>query len=311
MIIHNEVYAQKCLIKYNYYRLSAYWHIFRLPDSSKPNGKLSRFKQNTTFELTVQLYEFDKNLRELVFQAITEVETYFRTQIAFLLPQMGTGAFAIYDSRLFQNKSGYYYSDLLKRVDADVDRAKKEDFVKHYMGTYHYSNTANGQPKLPIWMLTEVLSFGTLKAIYSNLLASNKKTVVKSFNIYDTTNAKRPKTYAELNFKELDSLLFFINKYRNICAHHGRLWNRQIKSSLKRDTVQTLGLDTSHTDGGLYALLIVLARLLEPTGRAKDWKDNVYSLIESAFPLRDADNKSLVTSFTTLPQDWYEHPVWR
>ena len=56
LVIHNEHYAQKCLVQYNYYRLSAYWHIFRNPDPLDPRKKLSTFKQNYTFESSILLY---------------------------------------------------------------------------------------------------------------------------------------------------------------------------------------------------------------------------------------------------------------
>ncbi len=84
-------------------------------------------------------------------------------------------------------------------------------------------------------MVTEVLSFGTLKNIYSHLKVPNKNKIVDCFNIKDSANTSTLNKYYSINFKDLDSYLFLINKYRNICAHHGRLWNRKVKNGLKVD----------------------------------------------------------------------------
>lgn len=305
LLIHNEYYAQKCLVQYNYYRLSAYWHIFRNPDPLDPRKKLSTFKPNCTFESAILLYEFDKALRQLVFKAISEFETFFRTQLAYIIPTIKNDAFALYDQSLFLHRPhhhpAYDYFKLLNTINNDIDRAKHEDFIKHYKRTYN--NSYLGQPKLPFWMVTEVLSFGTLKNIYSHLKVANKNKIVDCFNIKDSTNTSTLNKYYLINFKDLDSYLFLINKYRNICAHHGRLWNRKVTNGLKVDAITAVDL-TGHQDAGLYALLIILARLLEPTGYAKEWKDSVYNLIKNSFPLND------ISLYTTLPSNWEKHPIW-
>lgn len=304
LVIHNENYAKKCLIQYNYYRLSAYWHIFRSPNPSNPYKKLSVFKPNCTFEKVIQLYEFDKNLRNLIFKAITEIETFLRTQIAYHLPSINNDAFAVYDISLFQNKQFCKHTDLIKSIDGDVERGSKEDFIEHYKTTYSAIQTANRQPQLPLWMLTEILSFGTLRKIYCGLKPIHKNKIVSCFNIKTSTTSNPLNIYHVIDFKDFDSYLFLINKYRNICAHHGRLWNRRVANVLKVNAANNLNI-TGHTHGGLYAILIVIARLMEPTGHAKEWKDSIYTLLKNNFPLDD------ICKYTTLPNNWHEHTVWK
>lgn len=298
LVIDNEDYAKNCLMSYNYYRLSAYWHLFRQQDPANPYKKLGKFEPNHTFEEVDQLYEFDYQLRKLVFEAISDIETFLRTQLAYHIPSIKNDAFAMYDRSLFymsdrRSLKGLNYPKLINDIFEETRRSSDEDFIKHFSATY------TDYPKLPFWVLTEILSFGNLRKIYKHLKATHKPLISQSFNI--STVSGSPLVLSEMG---LDSCLFMINKYRNVCAHHGRLWNRKTKNVITANLATELQL-TGHVDGGLYALIIIIARLLEPTGHAKDWKDSIYCLLTKGFPLGD------VTTFTTLPINWYEHPVWR
>ena len=63
------------LQKTNYYRLSAYFLPFRKKDGTFfPNIKFSRIQR---------IYDFDSQLRALIFGIIEDIEVYFRTQIAY------------------------------------------------------------------------------------------------------------------------------------------------------------------------------------------------------------------------------------
>lgn len=298
LVIHNEGYAKSCLINYNYYRLSAYWNLFRQRDPANSAKKLSKFIPDRTFEEVVQLYEFDYQLRKLVFEAITDIETFLRTQLAYHIPSIKNDAFAMYDPSLFYQKSrkslkGINYKDLITSISTETMRSKEEDFISHFSATY------SQYPQLPFWVLTEILSFGNLRKIQKHLKAVHKPLICDSFNICTSVQP-----HLTLTPDDLDSCLYLINKYRNVCAHHGRLWNRKVKNVITSSLATGLNL-SGHMDGGIFALIIVLARLLEPTGHAKDWKDSIYCLLTKGFPLGD------VTKFTTLPINWYEHPVWR
>ena len=306
LIIHNENYAKKCLISYNYYRLSAYWHLFRQRDPNDSTKKLGKFESGHTFEEVIQIYEFDYQLRKLIFEAITDIETFLRTQVAYHIPGINNDAFAMYDQSLFymrsrRNLKGIDYQGLMKGINTEISRAKGEDFISHFKNTYN--DTYDDHPKLPFWVLTEIVSFGTLRKSYKHLKSSHKHLISDSFNI-GTTSSSSPSPYIHIDKENLNSHLFLINKYRNVCAHHGRLWNRKVKDVLTADAATELQI-SDHTNGGLYALIIVIARLLEPTGHAKDWKDSIYCLLEKNFPLGD------ITKFTTLPLDWHKHPIWK
>jgi len=67
----------------------------------------------------------------------------------------------------------------------------------------------------PSWMMLEVSSFGSLSSLYSNLIPGvDKRVIANHFGLSD---------------KVLSSWLHSIVYLRNLCAHHSRLWNREMQ----------------------------------------------------------------------------------
>lgn len=80
LIVRDRASAVLILSSTNYYRFSAYWFPFRMRDAT---GLVTgHLVPGTTFEAVVELYEFDRQLRLFVLDAIERVEVALRTQIA-------------------------------------------------------------------------------------------------------------------------------------------------------------------------------------------------------------------------------------
>ena len=83
-----------------------------------------------------------------------------------------------------------------------------ETFIKHYKNTYHKPLNP------PSWMCLEVLTLGQLSKLFNGLKDnSDKQAIANEFGLHHTV------------FK---SWLHTLTYVRNICGHHGRLWNREI-----------------------------------------------------------------------------------
>jgi len=89
----------------------------------------------------------------------------------------------------------------------DEHSRSRETLVEHYRGKY------DGENDLPIWMATELLTFGSLSHLYSVLPLELKRKVADIIGVDD---------------KILGGWLHSIVYVRNICAHHSRLWNRTL-----------------------------------------------------------------------------------
>ena len=79
LIVENRELALSTFSTISYYRLSAYWYPFRQRNA---DGKATdNYISNTKFEEPLALYEFDRQLRLLVLDAIERIEVALRTKI--------------------------------------------------------------------------------------------------------------------------------------------------------------------------------------------------------------------------------------
>ena len=284
MFFDDKNLAEAKLASISYYRLSGYWYPFRIRNDQ--NIVTSPFQNGTNFNEVVSLYEFDRKLRSLILDAIERVEIAVRTQFTY---QMGHryGAFGYTDKGNFHSK--FDHQKWLGKIENEVSWST-DDFIEHYSLKY------KGFPKVPIWMLTEVISLGALSVGYRGLIndraqgIEDKKLISKHFS---------------LHHKKLGDWLHTLTYVRNICAHHGRLWNRSL--AIKPDRTKDanwLPPMTPRNDRIFYVLLM-LRHLLKETGNGNDWAVEVNNILE---PLA-AERKW--RSAMGLPENWREHPLWK
>lgn len=197
LIIHDEPRAIHYLTHINYYRLSAYMYPL-LADK-----KNHIFKAGTTFQSILDLYNFDRELRLIILDAIERLEISFRTNIIYVLSHK-YDPFWINNPDLFYDKEKH--SKNIESLKEEINRSR-EQFLQHFREKY-----TNEIPAA--WITLEIASFGLLSLLFNNL--KNNKDMKEISNRYG------------LNKIVFSSWLHSINYVRNICAHHARLWNREL-----------------------------------------------------------------------------------
>ena len=100
LIINDFDFANRILNNITYYRLSSYMKYFQIND---------KFKPNTVFENIVNLYNFDKELRSIIFENIRLAEISLRAKICL---QMCTN----YGSHWFYDESNFKKKKITKRL---------------------------------------------------------------------------------------------------------------------------------------------------------------------------------------------------
>lgn len=227
MVVDDKAKAADYLERIGYYRLSGYWHEFRerapfCPLDEATGGKprrvrierpvLDDFKVGTRFVDAVTLYIFDKQLRMLILDALERIEIALRVDLshrmgnkdpfAYLKPELLHDGFA----RKVQSESGLtQHHEWLTKHAALVKRSR-ETFMVHNKQKY-------GLP-LPLWVVCEVWDFGCMSTFFSGLKTDDQDDIAHSYGVYDG--------------RVFASWLRGLNYLRNVCAHHGRLWNRNI-----------------------------------------------------------------------------------
>lgn len=183
----------------NYYRFTGYLHPFRLDNSNN-------YRPDTTFEKVWRHYAFDRRLRLIIMDAIERIEVSVRTRLIYDLSS-ATGAFGYAAPAGLPKLNPDEFEKWFRSITEEVGRSK-EIFVRHFFekyGDFHVS--------LPLWMAGEIMSFGCMLTMYRGVSPTIKRSIASHYDIPDEV---------------LTSWLQVINVIRNICAHHGRLWNREL-----------------------------------------------------------------------------------
>lgn len=191
----------------SYYRLSAYFLPYQLTKDA--------FNANTSFEQIIQTYTFDRELRLLVFDCIERIEVAIRTQLIYSMAIHYNNSHWQDSQSLFvapsYNRMGKLvdpYSDFQGIISKAKTARTPEVFIKHYTDSYDTPSNP------PAWMCFELLTIGELSHIYRGLRNNaDKKRVSDFFDVHPTV---------------FISWLHSITYVRNICAHHARLWNKDL-----------------------------------------------------------------------------------
>jgi len=236
LIIKDEERAKRYLSFINLYRLRAYTYTYQdNKDSNHP------FYKGVTFDRVLNTYLFDRKLRLLIFDAIERVGIAFRTQIIYHYSvEFGSNWYE--DVSFFVNEN-FFYRDH-KLIHKELKRSN-ENFIKHYR--MKYAEPVNP----PAWMTLETWSLGLLSKVFENLkINRQKKLIARNFNL--------------VHPRVLESWIHSISVIRNICAHHGRLWNRDFPSRflLPKKTLSQWLSNTNIPDSKLYVVLSSLLYLL-------------------------------------------------
>lgn len=201
-----------------YYRLSGYWYPFRVEDPESPGTRLDDFVPGTRFQDVVDRYEFDTELRSLVFQRIGRFEVRLRNQLAHEHSLDG-GPFAYVDHpSTAPGMKPHDHSRFVSSIQRERERSK-DGFVRHFRETY-----GGDHWNMPVWMATELMSKGVLRTWYENSPPEVRRRVAAYWRVHDTV---------------LTSWIASLHVVRNVCAHHGRLWNKVlgIQPKIPRDRI--------------------------------------------------------------------------
>lgn len=206
LTIPNERLAKSYLSHISYYRLGEYWH------SMQHDKERHLFKPNSNFTDVIALYNFDAELRILLFEVIEKIEISLRTKLIYHLSHE-------IDPWWFQNFTIFNDSQALVKtlsnLEEEISRTK-DVTIKN-----HRKKHKDDLRFPPAWKSLEQTSFGALSKLYGNL-----KPTVKS---KDTI----AKELGAVNHTYLPSWLQSIAQIRNFCAHHSRLWNRNLPGTVK------------------------------------------------------------------------------
>lgn len=279
--IKNPAKAEKVLSTISYNRLSRYWYPF-LKDPQEEEI----FQDGTQFETIFRIYQFDSELRTLVFNAIEQIEIAVRTQLIYHMSIKSDSGFWYENKESFSSHPKYI--KVVKKI-SDIMVDTNEVFIEKYRAKYE-------QHLPPAWKAFEIVSFRTLYDIFKNLKDKDDKQIIA-----DTFN---------LNHSVFESWIDFLVYIRNICAHHSRFWNRRMTikpvwmKSKKRGNWVSRWNEGAHDKNihKTYVAFCVIAFLMDRINPYHTFKSDLFELLKK-FP-------QAVEYDMGFPEGWKKELLW-
>ena len=152
MQFHDIANAPHFLANISYYRLKGYWW------EMQSNLITHTFNQGSYFEDVIDLYNFDRHSRLLIFDAIERIEVSLRTKLIYYL-SLKYGPLFYLDYNIFTD--GINQMSTVGHLSSEINRSREQFILEH---------KSNHKADIPeCWKALEVGSVGTLSKIYKNL----------------------------------------------------------------------------------------------------------------------------------------------
>lgn len=284
--------ATRYLRHLGYYRLSPYTIPFQVP------GTDHQFKPGVEFDNVLDLYVFDRSLRLLVLDAVERIEVAIRSALTDHMSLNYGDPHWYADAQYFRDRRRHqrFLEDVQKACDDQLNRAAEHpgdgivfrSALEHYLTTY-------GEPELPpSWLMVEMLTIGQLDHLVRNLKVRADKTAIA-------------RTLG-LNAVLMESWLRTYVRVRNICAHHGRLWNvglgvyPALPSSAAIAWLADPSAVTARRAKQLYPVLVSLQSVLDTISPHSSWAQRLSDLM--------TDHPHLPLRGIGMPDDWRLDPFW-
>jgi abortive infection bacteriophage resistance protein len=201
-IIEDHTFAKRILEKINYYRLANYFEIFQ------QNSK--RYREGTSFNRVVRIYDFDRRLRGLLLIFLEEIEISMRAVISNY-HALKYGALGYLNESTFNHH--HNHNHFMSRLSRLLETNTEKGFVSHYNRKHSGS--------FPLWVMMELFSFGMLAHFFRSLHKQDKKEIAER-HFEDKFSAGHIESW-------LDSMAAL----RNHCAHYARLYGNHIEPAPK------------------------------------------------------------------------------
>lgn len=256
LVIGNKKTAKKYLSDIGYYKLiNGYRQPFTFIKEIDGN-KTRYYYKNTSIEDLYYLYEFDKSLKSLILENTSFLETKIKNKM----------------SDVISSKYGIKESEYLVAENFRPDQIKKTNHKKFIELQVQILNTITEQGNnhkyiswytenygfYPFWLVSNLLTFGTISLLYSKMKNQDQNLISKSF-------LQKPDSF--------ENMLILLVLFRNACAHDEIVYNFKTKCALKKKDISEIcesykiekDLRTGMYKNGrndIFALIIIFKKLL-------------------------------------------------
>ncbi len=267
--------AKEILLRNNYYNLINNFSKFMI------NG-FNNYEDNTYFENILIVHDLDRELKKILFEYLTEIESIFKAMLIYEYCKEYQEEYAFLNIRNYDknNLSSAFsvistYTNIINFYSND----KKANAIKHYISNHN---------DVPLWVLSSFLTLGQSIYFYNTLTPTLKYTIVKN---HINNNLSTENKIIRLDVAVFSSILENIRQIRNVVAHNNRLINFKCKNNIKYIN----GLhnqDKRKSRQTVYSTILTFKCFLD-TNKYTNLENRLISLVENFY--NSMDNKNHAT----------------
>ena len=224
--------------------------------------QVNAFGSKADSKVFFELYDFDVQLRLLLFKYCKKAEVRFKSAIANAV-SLKTGDAGFYldrqyytptksekDKKTRNRNITFFNTKFFANLTNDEEKLRR-DVVKHPELREDRKGGTRQNNVLPVWAAFSYFEMGTMVMIYSYLRGDLRKEVLNY--TYSQNNYKKEVT------KQMDTWLDAVRNLRNYCAHHSMVvgMTSSVVIPDNRDSVDVLPDNTN-----LYSRLYALKKIL-------------------------------------------------
>ncbi len=242
LVIDDIDYAKNILLRENYFFISGYRHLFLKSEKERV------FLPNTNFKELYSMFNFDRQIRNIIFKNLLIIENNMKSIFSYQLSKKYG-----YRERDYLKPANFardatkvkQVSDLIKKMKRQIRvNGRQHSATKHYIANYGY---------IPLWIVVKVLSFGIISELYTIMKRVDQEEIAQIYGV---------------SVEELLVFLPILSNFRNLCAHEDILYNhrtqRYISDNKYHDLLNIPLMDGEYIYGknDLFAVIIILKYLL-------------------------------------------------
>lgn len=217
LTIHNEERARRYLLTSNYYAIiNGYSKFFQDRDN--------HFMSGASFDEIRELYWFDKEIKQILFDGILNAEHHLKFIAAYRFAEISQN-----EKYGYLNIGNYDHEKLNYdwKLISKLSQILSSNCKYNNNTIYHNIHTHND---VPIWVLVDFFDFGTLRAFIRDLPHSVQNKIAVDCIGFIQDNV--PGFYSAFPVEIMNSFIKNIHETRNICAHNKHLLKFECRSDV-------------------------------------------------------------------------------
>ncbi len=271
LLISDTQKAERHLNVVGYYRLMGYGKYFF-------DAANKIFLAGTTYEDIWNVYKFDRKLRLLTLDAIERIEVAIRTAMSNEM-SMKYGSHWFMDASVFYTP--YDRDDFCSMLRRELPGKKNEITIQYY-------NKYDAPDIPPSWIVMECISMGTWLKALRNLKQAEQKHISSVLGINNISLVSWAKS---------------LSWTRNVCAHHGVLWNRTHVRPPKTPPANMNYPNIASKGASYFATAVIIHGFLKLIVSRSTWANRLANLM--------AEHPSVNIAAMGFTPGWERDPFWQ